>query len=144
GSGRPVGPHRLRPSAGLWSRLPLVSVRSIFLATTVTLLAGLLAIITLLFSLFFCSPLRRQPPFCVLIGAFPGAMPPLIGWASATGTLSLEAWMLYATLFFWQFPHFMAIAWMYRDDYDRAGYFVLPHGQASIRFVVLATMFTLV
>src|SRR5207245_3765299 len=72
-------------------------------------------------------------PFCVLICAFPGAMPPLIGLASSTGPLSLEAWMLYATLFFWQFLHFMAIAWMYRDDYDRAGYFVLPHGQARIR-----------
>jgi len=141
---RPLAARRLKPSAGLWFGIALASVGSIYLATTVNLLASLLAIVTLLSYLFLYTPLKRKTPFCVLIGAFPGAMPPLIGWASATGTLSLEAWMLYATLFFWQFPHFMAIAWMYRDDYDRAGYFVLPHGQARIRFVVLQTMLPLV
>jgi len=141
---RPLAARRLKPSAGLWFGIALASVGSIYLATTVNLLASLLAIVTLLSYLFLYTPLKRKTPFCVLIGAFPGAMPPLIGWASATGTLSLEAWMLYATLFLWQFPHFMAIAWMYRDDYDRAGDFVLPHGQARIRFVVLQTMLPLV
>jgi protoheme IX farnesyltransferase len=62
-------------------------------------------------------------------------MPPLIGWAAASGKLSLEAWALYAMLFLWQFPHFMAIAWMYREDYLRAGYLVLPRGQQSGRFM---------
>jgi len=141
---RPLAAGRLKASVVLRFGIALSAVGSIYLATTVNLLASLLAIVTLLSYLFLYTPLKRKTPFCVLIGAFPGAMPPLIGWASATGTLSLEAWMLYATLFFWQFPHFMAIAWMYRDDYDRAGYFVLPHGQARIRFVVLQTMLPLV
>src|SRR6266403_3292241 len=141
---RPLAAGRLKPAAVLWFGIALASLGSIYLATAVNLLASLLAIVTVLSYLFLYTPLKRKTPFCVLIGAFPGAMPPLIGWASATGTLSLDAWMLYATLFFWQFPHFMAIAWMYRDDYDRAGYFVLPHGQTRIRFVVLQTMLPLV
>jgi protoheme IX farnesyltransferase len=72
------------------------------------------------------TPLKRKTPLCTLVGAFPGAAPPLIGWAAASGTLSLEAWVLYGMVFLWQFPHFMAIAWMYREDYQRAGYLVLP------------------
>jgi protoheme IX farnesyltransferase len=71
-----------------------------------------------------------------LIGAFPGAVPPLIGWAAARGRLDPEAWVLYAMVFFWQFPHFMAIAWMYREDYSRAGYLVLPLDERRDRFVV--------
>ncbi len=71
--------------------------------------------------------------FCTLVGAFSGAMPPLIGWAAATNRLSPEAWMLYGILFLWQFPHFMAIAWMYRQDYARAGYAVLPNGPRAGR-----------
>src|SRR6266853_42343 len=141
---RPAAAGRLKPAAVLTFGIVLAVIGSIYLAIAANLLASLLAILTLLTYLFLYTPLKRKTPFCVLIGAFPGAMPPLIGWASATGTLSLEAWMLYATLFLWQFPHFMAIAWMYRDDYDRAGYFVLPHGQARIRFVVLQTMLPLV
>jgi protoheme IX farnesyltransferase len=70
-------------------------------------------------------------------------MPPLIGWAAASGTLRLEAWILYTVLFLWQFPHFMAIAWMYREDYDRAGYLVLPHGPARAHFLALQTLLPL-
>src|SRR5208282_6136520 len=86
---------------------------------------------------------KRETPLCVLVGAFPGAMPPLIGWAAAAGGLSSEAWRLYAIVFLWQFPHFMAIAWMYREDYDRAGYLVLPKGNARISFVTLETLLPL-
>jgi protoheme IX farnesyltransferase len=71
--------------------------------------------------------------------AFPGVMPPLIGWAAASGRLSFRAWILYAVLFLWQFPHFMAIAWIYRKDYDRAGYIVLADDERRIRFVTLQT-----
>jgi UbiA prenyltransferase family len=74
---------------------------------------------------------------CVLVGAFPGAVPPLIGWTAASGRLSIEAGILYAMLFLWQFPHFMAIAWMYREDYDRAGYLVLPKGNMRVSFVIV-------
>jgi protoheme IX farnesyltransferase len=70
-------------------------------------------------------------------------MPPLIGWAAASGRLNIEAWTLYATLFLWQFPHFMAIAWMYREDYDRASYLVLPKGKARVPFVTLETLLPL-
>src|ERR1700722_12257123 len=70
-------------------------------------------------------------------------MPPLIGWAGASGRLSIEAGILYAIVFLWQFPHFMAIAWMYREDYDRAGYLVLPKGNARIPFVTMETLLPL-
>jgi len=116
---------------------------SIYLAIAVNALASMLAIITLLSYLFLYTPLKRKTPLCILVGAFPGAMPPLIGWAAASGRLSPEAWVLYAILFLWQFPHFMAIAWMYREDYDRAGYFVLPQSQARDSFVVLQTILPL-
>ena len=88
--------------------------------------AGLLAVLTLLTYLFAYTPLKRKTSMCTLVGAFPGAMPPLIGWAAATGRLSLQAVELFGFLFLWQFPHFMAIVWMYREDYARAGYLVLP------------------
>src|SRR6266566_8849392 len=76
----------------------------------------------------FYTPLKRRTPMCTLVGAFPGAMPVLIGYVAAAGKLDSPAWLLYAILFLWQFPHFMAIAWMYREDYARAGYVVLPPG----------------
>ena len=79
------------------------------------------------------SPLKRKTPLCTLVGAFPGAMPPLIGWAAARGSLSAEAWVLYALLFFWQFPHFLGIAWLYREDYERAELKMLPPGDRGAR-----------
>jgi len=140
---RPLAAGRLRPSPVLWFGITLASIGGIYLATAVNLLASLLAIVTLLSYLFLYTPLKRKTPACVLVGAVPGAVPPLVGWAAASGRLSLEAWILYAILFLWQFPHFMAIAWMYREDYDRAGYFVLPQRQARDRPVVLQTMLPL-
>jgi len=142
-AGRPLAAGRLKPSPVLWFGITLASVGGIYLATAVNLLASLLALVTLLSYLFLYTPLKRTTPLCILVGALPGAMPPLIGWAAASGRLSSHAWILYAVLFLWQFPHFMAIAWMYRDDYDRAGYSVLPHGTARARFVILQTMLPL-
>jgi protoheme IX farnesyltransferase len=103
----------------------------------------LLAVFTLLSYLFIYTPLKRKTPLCTLVGAIPGAMPPLIGWAAANGRLGYEAGALYLILFLWQFPHFMAIAWMYRDDYDRAGYVVLPHGESRFRMVTLQSILPL-
>ena len=114
----------------------------IYLAIAAGILASLLALLTLLSYLFLYTPLKRRTPLCVLVGAFPGAMPPLIGWA-ASGRLNMGAWLLYAILFLWQFPHFMAIAWMYREDYDRAGYSILPKGHARAAIVILQTMLPL-
>jgi len=140
---RPLAAGRLNPSAVLWFGVALSAVGSIYLALAVNALACALAVVTLLAYLFLYTPLKRKTPLCILVGAFPGAVPPLIGWAAASGKLSLEAWILYAMLFLWQFPHFMAIAWMYREDYDRAGYLVLPQSQARDRFVVLQTILPL-
>ena len=139
-------PARGRPAETfgvLWFGIALSSVGSIYLAIAVNALASLLAIVTLVSYLFSTPPLKRKTPLCTLVGAFPGAMPPLIGWAAASGRLSLEAWVIYALLFLWQFPHFMAIAWMYRDDYARAGYCVLPQGKARDSIVSLQTVLPL-
>jgi protoheme IX farnesyltransferase len=125
---RPLAAGRINPSRALWFGVALSVCGAVCLAGTVNLTAGLLAVLTLLSYLLIYTPLKRKTPLCVLVGAFPGAAPPLIGWAAASGTLSHEAWLLYAIVFLWQFPHFMAIAWMYREDYQRAGYQILPEG----------------
>src|SRR6201997_3974475 len=132
---RPAAAGRLKPAAVLAFGIALAASGTVYLAAGVNLLASLLAALTLLSYLFLYTPLKRKTPLCVLVGAFPGAMPPLIGWAGASGRLNNEAWILYAIVFLWQFPHFMAIAWMYREDYDRAGYLVLPKEQRG-RWVV--------
>jgi heme o synthase len=140
---RPAAAGRLKPQVVLVFGIALAVVGSFYLAATVNRLASMLAVLTLLTYLFLYTPLKRKTPLCVLVGAFPGAMPPLIGWAAASGRLNSEAWTLYAALFLWQFPHFMAIAWMYREDYDRAGYLVLPKGKARVPFVTLETLLPL-
>jgi protoheme IX farnesyltransferase len=140
---RPAAAGRVRPISALVVGVALAAVGSIYLAMAVNLLASMLATLTLLTYLFVYTPLKRKTPMCVLVGAFPGAMPPLIGWAAASGRLNIEAGVLYAMLFLWQFPHFMAIAWMYREDYDRAGYLVLPKGNVRVPFVILETLLPL-
>jgi len=89
------------------------------------------------------TPLKTRTPFSTAVGAIPGALPPLIGWAAARGSLSLGGWVLMAILFFWQFPHFMAIAWIYREDYARAGIRMLPvvdrTGDSTFRQIVCAS-----
>ena len=137
---RPAAAGRLKPSTVLAFGTALAMIGSIYLAIAVNLLASVLATLTLLTYLFVYTPLKRKTPMCVLVGAFPGAMPPLIGWAAASGRLNIEVGILYAMLFLWQFPHFMAIAWMYREDYDRAGYLVLPKGNMRVPFVILETL----
>jgi protoheme IX farnesyltransferase len=86
------------------------------------------------------TPLKRVTPLCTLVGAFSGAAPTLIGWAAAAGGLGYGAWILYTILFLWQFPHFMAIAWMYREDYDRAGYRILSRSSMRYRFATLQSV----
>jgi heme o synthase len=143
-SRRPVAAGRLRAPAALAFGISLAAMGTIYLAVAVNLLASGLALVTLLSYLFLYTPLKRKTPLCTLVGAFPGAMPPLIGWAAATGRLTTGSWIVYAILFLWQFPHFMAIAWMYREDYDRAGYQVLPEGsRARITLVNRQTLLRL-
>jgi len=140
---RPLAVGRLRASSGLVLGIVLAALGCTFLAVRVNLLSSALSLFTLASYLFIYTPLKRTSPVCTLIGAVPGAMPPLIGWAAASGGVSADAWLLYGILFFWQLPHFMAIAWMYRDDYQRAGYRVLPMADSRCAFVNWMTVLPL-
>lgn len=119
---RPVPAGRMRPSEAV----AIGSVLSIFGVTYLALicnaLSAALAAITIIIYIFGYTPLKLVSTFNTALGAVPGALPPMIGWAAARGTLNAGAWMLFAILFLWQLPHFFAIAWMYRDDYARAGF----------------------
>jgi len=132
---RPLVSGIIEPSHALWFGISLSALGTIYLAVTTNALASLLSILTLLGYLFLYTPLKRKTPLCTLIGALPGAAPPLIGSAAACGHLESNALLLFAIVFLWQFPHFMAIAWMYREDYARAGYLVLPACKSKNRFV---------
>jgi len=123
---RPLPAGRLSPSKAFWFGMMLSAAGGIYLWRLVNGLASALAVFTLATYLLVYTPLKRKTPLCTLVGAFPGAVPPLIGWAAARGGLNGEAWVLYGILFLWQFPHFLAIAWMYREDYARAGLLMLP------------------
>jgi len=141
---RPVAAGRIAPVRALAFGAAVSLGGLADLACAAGPLPSLLALGTLLSYLFVYTPLKRVTPLCTLAGAVPGAVPPLIGWAAARGRLELEAWALFAIVFLWQFPHVMAIAWMYRDDYDRAGYLVLPAGEARDGFVDQQTLLPLI
>jgi len=132
---RPLASGRIAPPRALWFGVLLSVFGIVYLAFSTNALASLLAALTLLSYLFLYTPLKRITPLCTLVGAIPGAAPPLIGWAAARGRLDPLAWVLFAIVFLWQFPHFMSIAWMYREDYRRAGYLVLPRSELKDRFV---------
>jgi protoheme IX farnesyltransferase len=123
---RPLPARRLEPSSALIFGIILSAAGLAYLAYLVNVLACFLALAVLASYLFVYTPLKQKTSLCTLVGAFPGATPPLIGWAAATGELSLKAWSLFFILFLWQFPHFLAIAWMYREDYERGGFRMLP------------------
>jgi protoheme IX farnesyltransferase len=137
---RPVAAGRVEPVQALWFGTALSLLGAVYLAVLATPLASVLAVLTLLSYLFVYTPLKRKTPLCTLIGAIPGAAPPLIGWAAARGSLDGTAWVLFGILFLWQFPHFMSIAWLYREDYARAGYHVLPSGEQAGRFINLQVL----
>jgi len=152
---RPLPSGRLSGREAFWFGIVLSAAGGFYLAFTVNPLAALLAVSTLVSYLLIYTPLKRKTPLCTLLGAFPGAMPTLIGWAGAGAAINRQAWFLFAILFLWQFPHFLAIALMYRDDYSRAGYRMLPDFDRDARFtraeivgftvtLVLATMLPLV
>lgn len=131
---RPLPAGRVTSREALIFGILLSVAGGLYLALAVNTLSALLAISTLLSYLFVYTPLKRKTPLCTMIGAFPGAMPTLIGWAGAGSILNRQAWLLFAVLFLWQFPHFLAIALMYRDDYSRAGYQMLPSFDRDSRF----------
>lgn len=123
---RPLPSGRIKAIEALVFGILLAIGGGLLLWVEVNPLASVLALLTLITYLLVYTPLKRKTALCTLIGAFPGAMPPLIGWAAARGSLNAESLVLYAILFLWQFPHFLAIAWMYREDYSRAGLRMLP------------------
>src|SRR5712692_1899839 len=138
---RPIPSGRLTPNRALAFGAGLAVVGFAELAWFVNLLSAVLGMATLVSYLFLYTPLKQRSWLSTTVGAFPGAMPPMIGFAAASGTLTTQAWLLFAILFLWQFPHFYAIAWMYRDDYARAGIRMLPvvepDGHSTARQIVL-------
>ena len=140
-SDRPLPAGRLDARRALAFGAVLAIAGFAELAWFVNLLSGVLGVATLVSYLFLYTPLKQRSWLSTTVGAFPGAMPPMIGFAAASGTLTAQAWVLFAILFLWQFPHFYAIAWMYRDDYARAGIRMLPvvepDGHSTARQIVL-------
>lgn len=138
---RPLPSGRLTPSQALWFGIALAVIGSLELGFGVNWLCSALGVLTLMMYLFLYTPLKQKTWWSTTIGAFPGAMPPLIGFAAAADRLTPEAWALGAILFLWQFPHFYAIAWMYREDYSRAGIQMLPvvepDGESTARQILL-------
>ncbi|MBG99024.1 MAG: protoheme IX farnesyltransferase [Solibacterales bacterium] len=123
---RPLPAGRLKPFPALLFGTVLVLAGLLYLALAVNALTALLGLLTTAGYLFIYTPLKTRTPLSTFLGSFPGAMPPLIGWVAAQNELELGGWALFLVLFFWQFPHFYAIAWMYREDYAKAGVLMLP------------------
>jgi heme o synthase len=137
---RPLPAGRLDPRSVRAFGVALSVVGGLYLASFVNLLTSVIGLATLLSYLLVYTPLKRKTTWATFAGAFPGAAPALMGWAAVRNTLDLEAWVLYAMLFLWQFPHFLSIAWIYREDYARAGMLMLPRhdpkGNAVFRQIV--------
>ena len=123
---RPLPDGRLQPAESLIFAGMASAVGLMILGLGVNALSAGVALATLLTYVLLYTPLKRRTSFATVIGAIPGALPPVIGWAAARGTLSTGAWVLFGIVFLWQLPHFLAIAWIYRDDYARAGFPLLP------------------
>ncbi len=125
-AGRPLPSGRLQPGTVLLFGGTASMVGLIYLALMVNLLTAFLGALTLVSYLFVYTPLKRISWINTAVGAVPGALPPLMGWTAASNGLESAGWALFVILFFWQIPHFLAIAWLYRDDYEKAGFVMLP------------------
>lgn len=141
---RPLPSGRMRPETALILGGLASGFGMIWLAMAVNPLTALLGAATLVSYLFVYTPLKRVTTLNTVIGAIPGALPPLMGWTAARGSVSSDGWSLFAILFFWQLPHFLAIAWLYREDYARGGFAMLPvvdpDGQRTGRQAVCHTL----
>jgi protoheme IX farnesyltransferase len=144
---RPLPTGKLLPWEALAFGAGLIVLSEVYLAVLVNPLTALLGLTVIAGYLFGYTPLKTKTSLSTMVGAFPGAVPPLIGWTAARGELSLEAWVLFAIMFLWQFPHFLAIAWMYREDYARAGILMLPvvepEGRVTSQQIVVYTVMLL-
>ncbi len=138
---RPLPQHRLQPWQALRFGL-LISIGGVAeLLAFVNPLTAFLALISLGSYVLWYTPLKTRTSLSTLVGAIPGAIPPVMGWTAATNQIDVQAWVLFGILFVWQLPHFLAIAWMYRDDYARAGFPMLPvidpSGRMTARMIIL-------
>lgn len=138
---RPLPSGVLQPSQALVFGVALTIAGAVDLYLAAGLLPSGLGVLTCLSYLLAYTPLKKRTVWATFVGAFPGAVPPLIGWAAATGSLDRGAWLLFGIVFLWQFPHFYAISWMYREDYARAGILMLPvvdrEGTRTFRQIIL-------
>lgn len=141
---RPIPSGRLSAAQAFWFGVAIAVIGFVELAVFVNLLTAGLGLFTLVTYLGVYTPLKQRTWHATTLGAVPGAMPPLMGWAAATHSLSLEALVLFAILFVWQFPHFYSIAWIYREDYGRAGIKMLPvvepDGESTARQILLFSL----
>jgi protoheme IX farnesyltransferase len=138
---RPIPDGRLSTTeAWLFAAFSGIS-GSLLLAYEFNLLTGILSFISLLLYAFAYTPMKRVHPVAVLIGAIPGALPPLLGWVAATGSMGMGGWVLFLIQFFWQFPHYWAIGWVGYDEYKKAGISMLPSQERGSKFTALQCMF---
>ena len=138
---RPLPDGRITPRAALLFSISISIIGTVYLGLAVNWLTAGLGALTLLTYIFIYTPLKRVSTICTLIGAVPGAIPPLMGWTAATGSLGTGGWIVFGILFFWQLPHFMAISWMYRDDYARGGFAMLAVQDDEGRVTALHAVF---
>lgn len=145
---RPLPTGKLSSAQALVFGVLLCFAAEIYLAAAVNFLTAILGLTVIVGYVLLYTPLKTRTTLSTLIGAFPGAMPPLMGWTAAANEISLGAWALFWTLFLWQFPHFLAIAWMYRAEYKRAGILMLPvvepAGKITAKQIVIFAVLTLV
>ncbi|HEV8658121.1 MAG TPA: heme o synthase [Thermoanaerobaculia bacterium] len=141
---RPLPAGRISPNAALIFSIAIAIIGTLYLGILVNWLTAFLGAFTLTTYIFVYTPLKRVSTICTIVGAIPGAIPPLMGWTAATGALGLGGWIAFGILFFWQLPHFMAISWMYREDYGRAGFAMLSviddDGKAVARQAILYSL----
>lgn len=141
---RPLPGGRIAPRAALLFATGIAIAGTAYLAATVNVLTATLGALTLTSYIFIYTPLKRISTLCTIVGAVPGAIPPLMGWTAATGALGTGGWILFGILFFWQLPHFMAISWIYREDYGRAGFEMVSvrdeHGTSTARQAIFYSL----
>ncbi len=140
---RPLADERMSVMSGTVFGLALTAVGAAELALFINTLSAAVALVTTATYILFYTPLKLRTSLSTIAGAVPGALPAVIGWAAATNSLSIQGWVLFGIVFMWQMPHFLAIAWMYRDEYARAGMPLLPviepDGRSTGRQAVLYT-----
>jgi protoheme IX farnesyltransferase len=138
---RPVPDGRISPRAALFFSAAIAILGTLYLGLATNWLTAGLGALTLASYIFVYTPMKRATNLCTIVGAVPGAIPPMMGWVAATGSIDPGAWLLFAILFFWQMPHFMAISWIYREDYARGGFAMLAvedvDGSATARQAVI-------